>query len=75
MDDFEIELVNNGGNTVEAELLDDFEVELDDHEHTDQRITDDEIMTESGKATNSDAKGRAGLKRRHKMVIDDEDDD
>ncbi|AQK88639.1 Putative timeless C-term domain and Homeodomain protein [Zea mays] len=75
LDDFETELVNNGGNTVEAELLDDFEVELDDHEHTDQRITDDEIMTESGKATNSDAKGRAGLKRRHRMVIDDEDDD
>ncbi|CAD6271153.1 unnamed protein product [Miscanthus lutarioriparius] len=67
--------VDNGGNTVEAELLDDFEVELDNHENTDQRITDDGNMTESGDATNSDANRRAGLKRRHRLVIDDDDED
>ncbi|OQU78447.1 protein timeless homolog isoform X3 [Sorghum bicolor] len=67
--------VHNSGNNVEAELLDDFEVELDNHENTDQRITDDGNMTESGDTTNSDANRRAGLKRRHRLVIDDDDED
>ena len=68
--------VNNSGNTREAELLDDFEVELDNHENTDQRITDDVNITESGDGTtNSEANQRAGLKRRHRLVIDDDDDD
>jgi len=56
--------------------LDDFEVELDNHENTDQRITDDVNITESGDGTtNSEANQRAGLKRRHRLVIDDDDDD
>ena len=68
--------VNNSGNTREAELLDDFEVELDNHENTDQRITDDVNITESGDGTtNSEANQRGGLKRRHRLVIDDDDDD
>ncbi|XP_039799804.1 protein timeless homolog isoform X3 [Panicum virgatum] len=67
--------VNNSGNTREAELLDDFEVELDNHENTDQRITDDVNITGSGDATNSEANQRGGLKRRHRSVIDDDDDD
>jgi timeless len=67
--------VDNSGNTREAELLDDFEVELDNHENTDQGITDDLNITESGDATNSEANQRAGLKRRHRLVIDDDDDE
>ena len=67
--------VHNSGNAREAELLDDFEVELDNHENTDQRITDDVNITGSGDATNSEANQRGGLKRRHRLVIDDDDDD
>jgi len=68
--------VHNSGNAREAELLDDFEVELDNHENTDQRITDDVNITESGDGTtNSEANQMAGLKRRHRLVIDDDDDD
>jgi timeless len=55
--------------------LDDFEVELNNHENTDQGITDDLNITESGDATNSEANQRAGLKRRHRLVIDDDDDE
>ncbi|OEL17864.1 hypothetical protein BAE44_0021119 [Dichanthelium oligosanthes] len=69
--------VDNSGKAGEAELLDDFEVELDNHENADQNITDDVNITESWETTNSDANRRAGagLKRRHRMVIDDDDDD
>nr|CAB3464414.1 unnamed protein product [Digitaria exilis] len=69
------EAVDNGGNTAEAELLDDIEVELDNHENDDQGITDDVNITESGGTTNSQANQRAGLKRRHRLVIDNDDDD
>ncbi|CAL4894934.1 unnamed protein product [Urochloa decumbens] len=65
--------VNNGSG--EAELLDDFDVELDNHENTDLRITDDVSITGSGGQTNSEVNQRAGLKRRHRLVIDDDDDD
>ncbi|CAL4901739.1 unnamed protein product [Urochloa decumbens] len=65
--------VNNGSG--EAELLDDFDVELDNHENTDQRIADDVTITGSGGQTNSEVNQRAGLKRRHRLVIDDDDDD
>jgi timeless len=66
--------VVNSGNTGEAELLDDFDVEPDNPESTDQRITYDVNFMESGDTTNAEANQRAGLKRRH-MVIDDDDDD
>ncbi|XP_062181662.1 uncharacterized protein LOC133885912 [Phragmites australis] len=63
-------LVNNSGNAGEAELLDDFiDLELDNHENTDQTIMDD------GDKANFDADQRAGLKRRHRLIIDDDDDD
>ncbi|KAJ1264152.1 hypothetical protein BS78_09G240900 [Paspalum vaginatum] len=65
--------VNNNLNTGGAELLDDFEAELDNLENTDQRITDDGNIAESGDATDS-ANRRAGLKRRHRLVIDDDDE-
>ncbi|KAF8726744.1 hypothetical protein HU200_019214 [Digitaria exilis] len=69
------EAVDNGVITAEAELLDDFGVELDNHENDDQGITDDVNITESGGTTNSQANQRASLKRRHRLVIDDDDDD
>lgn len=69
-------LDNNGGHAGEAELLDDFsEPELENRENTEQRVTDDINMSESGDMKNSDASQRAGLKRRHRLVIDDDDDD
>ncbi|CAN6327232.1 unnamed protein product [Urochloa humidicola] len=67
--------VVNSGSVGEAELLDDFDDELDNHEKTDQRITDDVTITESGGPTNSEANPRASLKRRHRLVIEDDDDD
>ncbi|KAK8457208.1 hypothetical protein SEVIR_3G143200v4 [Setaria viridis] len=67
--------VVNSGNTGEAELLDDFDVEPDNPENTDQRITDDVNFSESGDTTNAEPNQRAGLKRRHRLVIDDDDDD
>ncbi|KAL6610758.1 hypothetical protein ACP70R_040727 [Stipagrostis hirtigluma subsp. patula] len=68
--------VNDSGNAGEAELLDDFtELELDSHENTDPRIIDDGSITESGDMTSLDANQRAGLKRRHRLVIDDDDDE
>lgn len=66
--------VNNSGNTVEAELLDDFEVELDNHENTDHRIPADGNITESEATTNS-ANQRTVSKRRQRLVIDDDDDE
>ncbi|KAL6848915.1 hypothetical protein ACP4OV_021498 [Aristida adscensionis] len=66
--------IGNSGNAGEAELLDDFELELDNHENTGQKIIDDGIVTESGDMTSFDTNQRGGFKRRHKLVIDDDDD-
>jgi timeless len=70
-----LDSVSNSGNANEAELFDDLtELEVDNHEKDGQRIIDGNIA-ESGEITNSDSNGRTGLKRRHRLVIDDEDDD
>uniref|UniRef100_A0A0E0HB22 Timeless N-terminal domain-containing protein n=1 Tax=Oryza nivara TaxID=4536 RepID=A0A0E0HB22_ORYNI len=66
---------NNSGGAGETELLDDFiEPELDNVENTEQRIIDDINITESGDMATSFADQKPGLKRRHKLVIDDDDD-
>ncbi|KAM3412913.1 hypothetical protein ACQJBY_004216 [Aegilops geniculata] len=67
---------DNGGDAGEAELLDDFsEPELDGREDAEQRIVDDRDMPESGDMTGSNVSQKSGLKRRHRMVIDDDDDE
>ncbi|BAF16829.1 Os05g0210500 [Oryza sativa Japonica Group] len=66
---------NNSGGAGETELLDDFiEPELDNVENTEQRVIDDINITESGDMESSFADQKPGLKRRHKLVIDDDDD-
>ncbi|VAH23136.1 unnamed protein product [Triticum turgidum subsp. durum] len=66
---------DNGGDAGEAELLDDLsEPELDGREDAEQRIVDDRDMPESGDMTGSNASQKAGLKRRLRMVIDDDDE-
>ncbi|GJN15264.1 hypothetical protein PR202_gb02160 [Eleusine coracana subsp. coracana] len=67
--------VTNSGDAGEAELLDDIiELEVGNHAQNGQRIIDDGNMAESGDIINSDD-GRAVLKRRHRLVIDDDDDE
>ncbi|KAF6997707.1 hypothetical protein CFC21_013904 [Triticum aestivum] len=67
---------DNGGDAGEAELLDDLsEPELDGREDAEQRIVVDRDMPESGDMAGSNASQKAGLKRRHRMVIDDDDDE
>ncbi|XP_044422357.1 protein timeless homolog isoform X10 [Triticum aestivum] len=67
---------DNGGDAGEAELLDDLsEPELDGREDAEQRIVDDRDMPESGDMTGSNASQKAGLKRRLRMVIDDDDEE
>ncbi|KAG8069406.1 hypothetical protein GUJ93_ZPchr0005g14329 [Zizania palustris] len=62
----ELNSLNNRGDAGETELLDDFiEPEPDNSENAEQRITDDR---------NSDANQKFGFKRRHKLVVDDDDD-
>jgi timeless len=71
-----LDSVANSGNVNEAELFDDLtELEVDNHEKDGQRIIGDGNIAESGEITNSDSNGRAGLKRRHRLVIDDDDDE
>ncbi|XP_048550283.1 interaptin-like isoform X3 [Triticum urartu] len=61
------ELNNNGVRAGEAELLDDLsEPELDDREHTEQRIIDDRDMSEPGDRSGASFSQKASLKRRHK---------
>uniref|UniRef100_A0A0D9WDU9 Timeless N-terminal domain-containing protein n=1 Tax=Leersia perrieri TaxID=77586 RepID=A0A0D9WDU9_9ORYZ len=61
---------NNSGGAGQTDLLDDFiEPELDNGENTEQRITEYRDME------NSFDNQKPGQKRRHKLVIDDEDDD
>ncbi|KAL6618755.1 hypothetical protein ACP70R_033894 [Stipagrostis hirtigluma subsp. patula] len=69
-----LDSVNDSGDAGEAELDDFTELGLDNHENTDPRIIDGSI-TELGDMTSLDANQRAGLKRRHRLVIDDDDDE
>ncbi|KAM0861691.1 hypothetical protein ACQ4PT_045741 [Festuca glaucescens] len=69
-------LDNNGGHAGEAEFLDDFsEPELDNRENSEQRVTDEMNMTESGDMGSSYSSQKAGSKRRNRLVIDDDDDE
>jgi timeless len=69
-------LDNNGGHAGEAELLDDFsEPEMDNRENSEQRVTDEMNMTESGDMGSSYGSQKAGSKRRNRLVIDNDDDD
>ena len=55
--------------------MDDFsEPELDNRENTEQRVTDDINMSESGDMPSSPVSQKAGSKRRHMVVIDDDDE-
>uniref|UniRef100_A0A0E0KZR4 Timeless N-terminal domain-containing protein n=1 Tax=Oryza punctata TaxID=4537 RepID=A0A0E0KZR4_ORYPU len=66
---------NNSGGAGETELLDDFiEPELDNVENAERSIMEDINITESGEMASSFADQKPGLKRRHKLVIDDDDD-
>uniref|UniRef100_A0A8R7K3X9 Timeless N-terminal domain-containing protein n=1 Tax=Triticum urartu TaxID=4572 RepID=A0A8R7K3X9_TRIUA len=70
------ELNSSNDKGGDAELLDDFsEPELDGGEDTEQRTIDDRDMPESGDMAGSNVSQKTGLKRRHRMVIDDDDDE
>ncbi|KAL5202449.1 hypothetical protein ABZP36_013401 [Zizania latifolia] len=72
----ELNSLNNRGDAGETELLDDFiEPKPDNSENAEQRITDDRNIVESGDVASSFANQKIGLKRRHKLVVDDGDDD
>ncbi|XP_024315533.1 protein timeless homolog isoform X2 [Brachypodium distachyon] len=67
---------NNNGHAGETELLDDFsEPELDHHENTVQRIVDDRDISEAMDMISPGASQKSGFKRRHRLVIDSDDDD
>ncbi|XP_051210445.1 uncharacterized protein [Lolium perenne] len=69
-------LDDNSGHAGEAELLDDFsEPEMDNRENSEQRVTNEMNMTESGDMGSSYGSQKAGSKRRNRLVIDDDDDD
>jgi timeless len=72
----ELTLNGNGGHAGEAELWDDFsEPELDNHENTEQRVTDDINMSESGDIASSYGSQKSGSKRRNRLVIEEDDDE